>query len=100
MDRQPALTRDSSAAVPVAVARPVLGGVAAAVAASRWTQLVLGVAAMVTIAGPQYVWTLFTGPLTQAHGTNLVIKKADLLARIRDGRSGKIAASGDATDED
>ena len=71
MDRQPALTRDSSAAAPVAVARPALGGVAAAVAASRWTQLVLGVAAMVTIAGPQDVWTLFTGPLTQAQGTSL-----------------------------
>ena len=55
-----------------AVARPAVGGgVVAAVAASRWTQLVLGVAAMVTIAGPQYVWTLFTGPLTQALGTNL-----------------------------
>jgi len=72
MDSQPTLLRAPSAAAPVGVERPaVAGGVAAAVAASRWTQLVLGVAAMVTIAGPQYVWTLFTGSLTQALGTNL-----------------------------
>jgi len=72
MDSQPTLLREPSAAAPVAVERPaVAGGVAAALAASRWTQLGLGVAAMVTICGPQYVWTLFTGSLTQALGANL-----------------------------
>jgi len=71
MDRQPALLRESSAAATVEVERAALPGVAADVAANRWMQLALGVAAMVTIAGPQYVWTLFTGPLTRALGTNL-----------------------------
>jgi oxalate/formate antiporter len=30
---------------------------------TRWRQLVLGVIAMMAISSPQYVWTLFTGPL-------------------------------------
>ena len=66
MDRQPALLRESSASAPVAVARPALAAAAAGLADNRWTQLVLGIAAMVSIAGPQYVWTLFTGPLIRA----------------------------------
>jgi CRP/FNR family transcriptional regulator, cyclic AMP receptor protein len=37
--------------------------------------------------------------ILQPHGTNLVIKNADLLARIRDGKTGKTAASDDTTDE-
>ena len=37
--------------------------------------------------------------ILQAHGTNLVIKNAELLARIRDGKSGKTASSGDTTEE-
>ena len=71
MDPQPALFRESSVTAPVDVARPALAAAAAGVADNRWTQLVLGVAAMVTIAGPQYVWTLFTGPLIRALDTNL-----------------------------
>ena len=71
MDRQPALLRESSATAPVAVARPALAAAAAGLADNRWTQLVLGIAAMVSIAGPQYVWTLFTGPLIRALDTNL-----------------------------
>jgi MFS transporter, OFA family, oxalate/formate antiporter len=39
--------------------------------ANRWVQLVLGVIAMMAISSPQYVWTLFTGPLTQKLGTKL-----------------------------
>ncbi|HEX5213158.1 MAG TPA: oxalate/formate MFS antiporter [Pseudolabrys sp.] len=38
---------------------------------NRWTQLVLGLIAMMAISSPQYVWTLFTGPLNQKLGTTL-----------------------------
>ena len=38
---------------------------------NRWTQLILGVIAMMAISSPQYVWTLFTGPLNQKLGTTL-----------------------------
>jgi oxalate/formate antiporter len=38
---------------------------------NRWTQLALGVIAMMAISSPQYVWTLFTGPLNQKLGTTL-----------------------------
>src|ERR1700722_8888039 len=38
---------------------------------NRWNQLVLGVTAMMAISSPQYVWTLFTGPLNQKLGTTL-----------------------------
>src|SRR5205807_6240998 len=34
-------------------------------------QLVLGLIAMMAISSPQYVWTLFTGPLNQKLGTTL-----------------------------
>jgi MFS transporter, OFA family, oxalate/formate antiporter len=39
---------------------------------NRWSQLILGVIAMMAISSPQYVWTLFTGPLNQKLGTTLV----------------------------
>jgi oxalate/formate antiporter len=39
--------------------------------ANRWTQLLLGLVAMMAISSPQYVWTLFTGPLNQRLGTTL-----------------------------
>ena len=38
---------------------------------NRWLQLLLGVIAMMAISSPQYVWTLFTGPLNQKLGTTL-----------------------------
>jgi oxalate/formate antiporter len=38
---------------------------------NRWIQLILGVIAMMAISSPQYVWTLFTGPLNQKLGTSL-----------------------------
>src|SRR5262249_8367985 len=38
---------------------------------TRWVQLLLGVIAMMSISSPQYVWTLFTGPLNQKLGTTL-----------------------------
>ena len=37
----------------------------------RWIQLVLGLIVMMAISSPQYVWTLFTGPLGTATGANL-----------------------------
>jgi MFS transporter, OFA family, oxalate/formate antiporter len=39
--------------------------------ANRWNQLILGVIAMMAISSPQYVWTLFTGPLNAKLGTTL-----------------------------
>jgi OFA family oxalate/formate antiporter-like MFS transporter len=39
--------------------------------ANRWNQLILGVIAMMAVSSPQYVWTLFTGPLNQKLGTTL-----------------------------
>ena len=38
---------------------------------NRWNQLILGVIAMMAISSPQYVWTLFTGPLNEKLGTTL-----------------------------
>jgi OFA family oxalate/formate antiporter-like MFS transporter len=38
---------------------------------NRWVQLLLGLVAMMAISSPQYVWTLFTGPLNQKFGTTL-----------------------------
>jgi OFA family oxalate/formate antiporter-like MFS transporter len=43
----------------------------AAPLSNRWSQLVLGVIAMMAISSPQYVWTLFTGPLNKQLGTTL-----------------------------
>jgi oxalate/formate antiporter len=40
-------------------------GQVAVASSSRWFQLILGVIAMMAISSPQYVWTLFTGPLTE-----------------------------------
>ncbi|MGH7015260.1 MAG: oxalate/formate MFS antiporter [Stellaceae bacterium] len=37
----------------------------------RWGQLMLGLIVMMSISSPQYVWTLFTGPLNKAMGTTL-----------------------------
>ncbi|HEY2134670.1 MAG TPA: oxalate/formate MFS antiporter [Xanthobacteraceae bacterium] len=41
------------------------------VLSNRWVQLLLGLVAMMAISSPQYVWTLFTGPLNQKLGTTL-----------------------------
>ncbi|OZI37406.1 oxalate/formate MFS antiporter [Bordetella genomosp. 10] len=38
---------------------------------SRWTQLVLGLVCMMAISSPQYVWTLFTKPLSAKLGVPL-----------------------------
>lgn len=38
---------------------------------TRWIQLAAGVICMMAISSPQYVWTLFTGPLTHKLGVSL-----------------------------
>jgi MFS family permease len=38
---------------------------------NRWNQLILGVIAMMAISSPQYVWTLFTTPLSAKLGPTL-----------------------------
>jgi oxalate/formate antiporter len=38
---------------------------------SRWYQLAVGMICMMAISSPQYVWTLFTGPLTTKLGASL-----------------------------
>jgi MFS transporter, OFA family, oxalate/formate antiporter len=48
-----------------------IGEVAPSAAATRWVQLVLGMIAMMSISGPQYVWTLFVAPFQQATGASL-----------------------------
>jgi len=39
--------------------------------ADRWLQLFVGVVCMILISSPQYVWALFTQPLTRALGATL-----------------------------
>src|ERR1700712_4601539 len=41
-------------------AAPVSASTMQATSSTRWTQLVLGLIAMMSISSPQYVWTLFT----------------------------------------
>src|ERR1700741_4976691 len=38
---------------------------------SRWIQLLLGLVCMIVISSPQYVWALFTQPLTKGLGSSL-----------------------------
>ncbi len=38
---------------------------------SRWVQLLLGLVCMIVISSPQYVWALFTQPLTTGLGASL-----------------------------
>ena len=40
-------------------------------ARTRWVQLLLGLVCMMAISSPQYVWALFTRPLTQSLGVSL-----------------------------
>ncbi|MFY9642773.1 MAG: oxalate/formate MFS antiporter [Rhodomicrobium sp.] len=40
-------------------------------ATSKWVQLIMGFIVMMTISSPQYVWTLFTGPLQKTTGALL-----------------------------
>ncbi|KTT13975.1 MFS transporter [Pseudomonas oryzihabitans] len=49
----------------IATSTPVLSST------SRWFQLCAGVLCMMAISSPQYVWTLFTGPLSAKLGSGL-----------------------------
>lgn len=40
-------------------------------ASAKWIQLLMGFIVMMTISSPQYVWTLFTGPLQKTTGALL-----------------------------
>ena len=48
-----------------------LNATSTANAQSRWYQLVAAMVCMMAISSPQYVWTLFTGPLTIKLGASL-----------------------------
>jgi len=52
------LTRPSSPTAPVSIH-------------NRWAQLLFGLVCMMAISSPQYVWTLFTKPLTAKYGVAL-----------------------------
>src|SRR3954462_12087245 len=49
------------------------GEFAPAYPAVRWTQLGLGLIAMMSISSPQYVWTLFVAPFQAATGATLPV---------------------------
>jgi hypothetical protein len=49
---------------------------------NRWIQLLLGLVAMMTISSPQYVWTLFTGPLNQKLGVFILVACLDALTAL------------------
>lgn len=49
----------------------IIEGARTPVATARWYQLFIGVVCMMAISSPQYVWTLFTGPLTNKLGVSL-----------------------------
>ena len=53
-----------------ASSRPAMPGPLANKSA-RWIQLGLGLLCMMSISSPQYVWTLFTKPMTQTLGVSL-----------------------------
>ncbi|MGB8632610.1 MAG: oxalate/formate MFS antiporter [Xanthobacteraceae bacterium] len=42
-----------------------------AIAATRWTQLIVGILCMILIANLQYGWTLFVNPINKAHGWSI-----------------------------
>jgi oxalate/formate antiporter len=70
MKKPPVMMSDPAATTAPAI-RSTVAGDALTLLWNRWVQLALGVAAMVTISSPQYVWTLFTTSLTQALGVSL-----------------------------
>ena len=51
--------------------RPPSGGSVIERRGNRWLQLTLGLVCMMAISSPQYVWALFTKPLTDSLGASL-----------------------------
>jgi OFA family oxalate/formate antiporter-like MFS transporter len=70
--RQPVVVEGLTPSV-AATARTTIADtrVSTALLAGRWWQLALGIGSMVMIASPQYIWALFTRPVTQALGATL-----------------------------
>jgi MFS transporter, OFA family, oxalate/formate antiporter len=50
--------------------------------ANRWVQLLLGVIAMMAISSPQYVWALFTTPISQKLGTTVTLAEIQVTASL------------------
>ena len=72
MERQPIVVEGLTPSVGSASGTEIgTRSASTALLASRWWQLGLGIAAMVMIASPQYIWALFTRPVTQALGATL-----------------------------
>ncbi len=49
---------------------------------NRWSQLVLGVIAMMAISSPQYVWTLFVEPFKQTFGNSVTSAQIQITATL------------------
>ena len=62
------MNRDSGVGI---VVRQPATPVTAHADSARWVQLLLGLACMLVISSPQYVWTLFTQPLRSSFGASL-----------------------------
>ncbi|HEY6508726.1 MAG TPA: MFS transporter, partial [Vicinamibacterales bacterium] len=71
MERQPVVVAGVSPSVASASAERGSRSASTAVLANRWWQLAFGIVSMVMIASPQYIWALFTRPVTQALGATL-----------------------------
>jgi oxalate/formate antiporter len=52
------------------------------VARERWRQLAFGFIAMMAVSSPQYVWTLFVGPLGKALGADLATMQVTFLLLV------------------
>src|SRR5262245_2983124 len=63
--------RTDNAGVPMSISISQPMTASGSLAATRWTQLALGLIAMMSISRPQYVWTLFTKPLQDGVGASL-----------------------------
>jgi MFS transporter, OFA family, oxalate/formate antiporter len=50
--------------------------------ANRWVQLLLGVIAMMAISSPQYVWALFTTPISQKLGSTVTLAEIQVTASL------------------
>lgn len=71
MERQPVVVAGVSPSVASASAERGSRSASTTVLANRWWQLAFGIVSMVMIASPQYIWALFTRPVTQALGATL-----------------------------
>ena len=61
---------------------------------ARWIQLLLGLLCMIVISSPQYVWALFTQPLTASLGSTESLVMAPQLMGSRDFTAEQVRQSG------